>query len=252
MNDIKILSSATDEERILTRHVIDLAKQADSSGKAKYTCFLDERQLALCEAALKKEGYLNYSAIGGYDDAERRIIAFDGYGFKEPFCALVFNYREADKPSHRDFLGAVMSLEIKREMIGDILVGGKRTVIFVLNTVAPLVEEISRVGRCGERVTRDFCIEDIPQRQFDEISATVSSLRLDAVLSAALRLSREKTQELIKSKGVTLNHVITYEPSEKMSESDVFSVKGAGKFELSRIGGLSKKERIFISINKFK
>ena len=37
MNDIKILSSATDEERILTRHVIDLAKQADSSGKAKYT-----------------------------------------------------------------------------------------------------------------------------------------------------------------------------------------------------------------------
>lgn len=155
---------------------------------------------------------------------------------------MVFNYREADKPSHRDFLGAVMSLEIKREMIGDILVGGKRTVIFVLNTVAPLVEEISRVGRCGVRVTRDFCIEDIPQRQFDEISATVSSLRLDAVLSAALRLSREKTQELIKSKGVTLNHVITYEPSEKMSESDVFSVKGAGKFELSRIGGLSKKK----------
>ena len=145
-----------------------------------------------------------------------------------------------------------MSLDIKREMIGDILVGNGRTVVFILNAILPMVAEMSKVGRFGVSISYDFSPDDIPAAAFDVINATVQSLRLDSVLSSAINHSREKTQKLIKSNGVVLNHVMTYEPSEKMSEGDIFSVRGIGKFVLSGVGGLSKKDRIFITINKYK
>ena len=250
--EIKILSSMTGEERILTRHIIDLAKQADNTGLFRSSNFLDERQQLICSACLNKEGYSGFESNGGFPDAERRVILFHGYGEKLPFTPVVFNYRSEDRPSHRDFLGSLMALEIKREMIGDILVGKSRTVVFVMNSVLPLIEDINKIGRTGVKISYDFCAEDIPAQECEKIDATVKSLRLDSVLSAAIRLSREKTQELIKSRGVTLNHVMIFEPNEKVDEGDVFSVRGMGKFCLEKVGGISKKERIFITIQKYK
>ena len=250
--EIKILSSMTGEERILTRHIIDLAKQADNTGLFRSSNFLDERQQFICSACLNKEGYSGFESNGGFPDAERRVILFHGYGEKLPFTPVVFNYRSEDRPSHRDFLGSLMALEIKREMIGDILVGKSRTVVFAMNAVLPLIEDIVKIGRTGVKISYDFCPGDIPVQEHEKIDATVKSLRLDSVLSAAVKLSRKKTQELIRSNGAVLNHVTTFEPNEKVDEGDVFSVRGMGKFRLEEVGGMSKKERIFITIQKYK
>lgn len=252
MNTVKILSSVTEEERLLIRHIIDLAKRSLTGGRAMSSAFLDERQLLITCAALESEGYTEYSTFGGYEGAVRRVIRFNGYGEDAPLSVVIFSYREVDKPTHRDFLGALMSLNIKREMIGDILVSDKRTAVFVMNQVKPLVAGITKIGRAGVKVSFDFSENDIPEQQFDTITATVQSLRLDSCLSSAIRLSRGKTQELIKTKGVALNHTDVYDPSVKISEGDVFSVRGMGKYVLREIGGMSKKDRIFITIDKFK
>lgn len=252
MNNVKILSSITDEERVLTRHIIDLAKQSEQTGKSKYSNFLDERQQILCEAVLAKEGFENYEFIGGYDGAVRRAVMFHGFGEQTPFTPVVFSYRNSDKPSHRDFLGSLMALDIKREMIGDILVSETRTVVFVMNGVLQVVSDLTKIGRYGVKISYDFSQDDIPVQEYDIISATVQSLRLDSVLSCAIKTSREKVQEFIRAKGVVLNHVEVFEPSVKVSEGDVFSVRGYGKYILHKVGGVSKKDRIFITINKFK
>ncbi len=252
MNNAKILSSITDEERVLTRHLVDLAKQSEASGRARFSCFLDERQQILCGAELSKEGYENYEFIGGYEGAVRRAAVFHGFGDAIPFTPVVFNYREADKPTHRDFLGSLMALDIKREMVGDILVSDGRCVVFVMNSVLSVVSGVSKIGKFGVKISYDFSEDDIPQQEFEKITATVQSLRLDSVLSNAIRISREKAQELIKAKGVVLNHVEVYDSSLKIEEGDIFSVKGFGKFVLKEIGGFSKKDRIFITIDKFK
>ena len=175
-----------------------------------------------------------------------------GFGEEAPFTPVVFNYREADKPTHRDFLGSLMALDIKREMVGDILVSNGRCVVFVMNSVLGVVSDISKIGKFGVKITYDFSEKDIPQQEFEKITATVQSLRLDSVLSNAIKTSREKTQELIRAKGVVLNHVEVFDPSLKIEEGDVFSVKGFGKFVLREIGGFSKKDRTFITIEKFK
>ncbi len=193
--------------------------------------------------------------LGGYEQAQRRVIAFgleDEAEAELPFKALVFNYPSDRELSHRDFLGSLMALGIKRELLGDILVGSGRTAVFVMNAAVPLVKEMTKVGSCGVRITEDFSDADIPEQQYDEIRSTVASLRLDAVISSALKLSREKTAELIKSKGVLHNRVMTFSPSDRVEQGDVFSIRGFGKMELSEIGGQSKKDRIFITVRKFK
>ena len=193
--------------------------------------------------------------LGGYSQAERRVIAFgidDETDAELPFKAVVFNYPEDRHLSHRDFLGSLMALGIKRELVGDILVGNGRTAVFIMNTAIPLVKEMTKVGSCGVKITEDFSDADIPAQEYDELRSTVASLRLDAVISAWLRLSREKSAELIKSKGVLHNRVMTFSPSDRVEEGDRFSIRGFGKMELSEIGGQSKKDRIFITVRKFK
>ena len=253
----RLLSSASDDEKVLMRHTIDLGRGSLASGRSRSSCFLDERQLALCLLALEKfsreSGDLpDYECTGGYNSAERRVIIFSGYGRTVPFSPVVFSGRDIGDLSHRDFLGTLMSLNIKREMIGDILVGEKRTAVFVMNSVLPLVEEIAKIGGVGVRISHDFSEDDVPVQRFDEVSTTVKSLRIDAILSDAIGLSREKTQALIRSEGVLLNHLMIFDPSERVNEGDVFSMRDKGKFVLNRVGGMSKKDRIFITIYKFK
>lgn len=244
-----------DEDKLLVRHIIDIAKRSEQSFRPLCSNFLDDRQLAMCEAALKSEWRGKFFTAGGYEDAERRVIIFGTDDPSEaflPFEAVVFNYPEDSGLTHRDFLGSLMALGIKRELLGDILVSKKRTAVFVINSALLLVREMTKVGKCTVRTSDDFCDNDIPAQEYDEIRSTVASLRLDAVISAGLRLSREKTAELIRSKGIMHNRVMTFSPSDKVYEGDRFSIRGFGKLELSEVGGQSKKDRIFITVRKFR
>ena len=242
-----------DEDRLLLRHILDLAQRSETSYHMLFSTFLDDRQLAICEAALKSEWVGDFVTLGGYPDAERRIIAFGAGsedGISPPFKAVVFNHPEG--LTHRDFLGSLMVLGIKRELLGDILVGKSRTAVFVYDTAFPLVAEMTKVGRSGIRITYDFSESDIPVQEYDEIHSTVASLRLDAVIATGLRISRDRAAELIRSKGVMHNRVMTFSPSDKVAEGDRFSVRGFGKLELFEAGGQSRKDRLFITIRKFR
>ena len=87
--------------------------------------------------------------------------------------------------------------------------------------------------------------------QGTEITGTVSSLRADCLLSFSLHISREKAAALIRQHGISINHMMCYKADSVLKESDVFSVKGHGKYVLKSINGVSKKEKIRITLCKF-
>lgn len=237
----------------MARHILDLAKSSIKSTKTVYSAFLDERQLAMCESVLRSQKITDFVTLGGYESSERRVIGFGwSEGCELPFSAVVFNYPKERELSHRDFLGCLMALGIKRELLGDILVSPGRTSVFVINTALPLIMEMTKIGSVGVRITRDFTENDIPVQQFEEIHSTVASLRIDAVTATALRMSRDKAAELIRQKGISHNRVMTSSPSEKVSEGDRFSIRGFGKFELSEVGGQSRKDRTIVTIKIYK
>ena len=82
-------------------------------------------------------------------------------------------------------------------------------------------------------------------------TATVSSLRLDAVLAAMLRCSRGMAAELVAAGRVEINHLPVSSAHAPVYESDVFTVRGKGRFRLTALPGKSKKDRQIIEFFQY-
>lgn len=241
-----------DEERMFVRRVRELAGAAQSSGAPRQTAFLNDRQQALACAALSAAGCAGYHFDGGYPEAERKILCLHGETDKDAAprfsCLFLETMGERTALSHRDYLGALLSLGVKRECVGDILTCDAGAYVFLLDTVAPLLrEELSRVGRCTVRA-RAAKAQELPEQAERPLrKVSIASLRLDALLAAMLHISRADAAGLVKSGAVEINHVPTASVHAEVYENDTFSIRGYGKYHLSEIGSQSRKGRIFVS-----
>ena len=245
------------EDRLLVSHIADLIELCEKKHIPRFSAFLDARQAALAENVMNHFKTANYIFYGGFDNALRTVLGiFPHYCEPErdefPIEAIVFKYRSEHKITHRDFLGAIMSCGINRNMIGDIIVNDGYTVAFVYKTVAKaVISDISKVGSVGVTVISEKTPTVNIQSAFKEITGTVSSMRTDCVLSLATKLSREKSAQLIRSGNVTVNYTNIISVSTEIKTGDVFSARGYGKFILDEVSGKTKKDRIHIKIKKY-
>lgn len=248
------------EDRLTLARVLDKAEQAENRNIPAATDFLSPQQQAQARDCLRLAGVSETSYVlqGGYEGAERRIILFlpdwlEPENAEFPIRCLRASFREDEKLTHRDFLGSLMGLGLVREKIGDILVVPDSADLLVLDSVADfLLQSWDSAGRAKLRVT---AIEPdslhIPVVQRKEVRDTVSSLRLDAVASSGFRLARGKAAALIESGKVQLNWRECVKPDKLLEAGDVVSARGFGKFELSEVGGLTRKGRISIVLQVY-
>lgn len=199
---------------------------------------------------------------GGYDDAERRMLvcipAELPVSDEEATDGLISVLR-VKKPaisrslSHRDYLGSILGLGIERRLIGDILVRDDGADIFIVPETADfLLREYHQVGRT-EVKTEEVSVRDviIPEMRCEMIRDTVSSVRLDSVISSAFRVSRSNAAEAIRRGLVSVDHAECLKTDLKVEEGAILTVKGKGKAVLEEIGGESKKSRTWIRIKRF-
>ena len=232
----------TDEERFLMRHIEDLARMAQSRSIARYSGFLSDREQELARAALGRAGLEEgFRFDGGWPEAERRILCLEPeYSYPEnPICCVQLQCRAqagAVLPAHKDYLGSLMGLEIRREALGDIVLppdAPGTAYVFALEPAARLIcQELLQAGRT-------------------ELATRLSSLRLDAVLAAMLHCSRGQASELVTAGRVEINHLPAEKPSAPVYEGDVFTVRGKGRFALTALPGKSKKERLIIEFFQY-
>ncbi len=243
-----------EEERYLAAHIADLQRISARSGVPRFSAFLNEREAAVAECAVKGHPVF----YGGYDGASRKICGFFEDTYAEempkedlfPVRAVTFRFRKCDKPSHRDFLGAIMGLEIKRELVGDILVAEDYALVFCHENAEDLIYHLGMVGRVGLTAEKGIT-EPIPAVATKKIETTVSSLRLDCIVSAAANVSREKSASLIRSGLVNADFSPCLNISAEVRENTVISIRGSGRYRLSEIRGTSAKGRIRIVIDKY-
>ena len=129
----------------------------------------------------------------------------------------------------------------------------KETIVFASNDIARYIKDnLTKIGNCGIH-TEVKKVEEIivPEKRTEPISGTVQSVRIDSVLSVALKTSRSKTVQFIQSEKVQVNWKIISDTSYQMKEGDVFSVRGYGRFNLFSVNGTTKKGRISITIQKY-
>ena len=246
------------DDRLFISHIEDAFSITRLRDVRKFVGFLSERQKAIIQG-LKDKGPDTYCFWGGYEGAKRVFFCtLPSYALHDdyslfPITPLTFYFRRQDKLSHRDFLGALLSLNIKRETIGDILVGEGIAVVFVTNTVAPLIlNDVSKIGRVGVKIENTLP-ETLPIcEEFEDIFGTVSSLRCDCIVGLVTGLSREKAAFLIETKRVNVNHFECTSVSKPIKDNDVLSIRGYGRFVLIKSDELTKKGRIKVNIKKYK
>lgn len=236
------------------KKIDDLCKRSVNKNIITYTGFLTptEKQIII-------KNFSNTKIIfnGGIESAERvraffipeYIDEIDISNYIVAFRAS-FSFKEL---THRDFLGALLSLGIDRKCIGDIYVFEKEAYFFVTNDIAKYINgNLDKVGSVGAKVEEvNFNEVKVLEPNFKEINFTVPSLRLDSIVSGAINISREKTSLVIKNGNVLLNYLVCENVSKLLSEGDIFSVKGYGKFILKEVGNMSRKGKIFVKLNKY-
>lgn len=239
--------------KYICERVADKVEQFYNLGKVVATNFLDPSEIVTVSKEIK---YVEHAIWGGFENAERKIIliGFDSeleddvrYVASEFISALRISVSN-DILTHRSVLGSILGLGIKREMIGDIIVQNNLCDIIVSkNVVEYILNNFKFVGR--EKIeVKEISLDEImiPEDSSKEINTTVSSLRIDNIISAGYGISREKSSALVKGKFVKLNHVVIKSAVKTVHEGDLISVRGKGRLEVREIGGTSKSGRIKI------
>lgn len=240
----------SDNDKLFCSKLDDAVALCLKRQKPYFFSFLSERKQAVAAEYLKSVCFDNFSFFGGYESSERKVLGLfydDSADF--PVTALQFSYRKCDKLSHRDFLGALMSLGIERETVGDILVEDGRCVVFVKSEIKDyIVSQIFKIGNVGVKI-ETANLDSLPQgRGFETKDYTVSSLRLDNIVAAITGMSREKTKSFIMSSNISVNFIPTQNVSQILSQDDCLIIRGKGKYVINDVLGQTKKHRIRISI----
>lgn len=192
---------------------------------------------------------------GGVEESERNVAFFlpfymdEGDFDEREFIRCIKVTAGFGQPGHRDYMGAVLGLGIKREWLGDVLVNGGTAYIFCLNTVAEhLLASLDKVGRCGVK-TKEIPLSEapVPKREVKEVTFSVMSLRLDAVAAGMFNLSRTSAAAMIAAGEVSLNYSQCLKCDAQLQPGDIISVRGHGKGSLVSIGGQSRKGRTFVT-----
>jgi len=248
-----------DEERFFMRHIEDLARAATARGIVRYSAFLSDREQALAAAALNRAGVNgeDYRFDGGWPGAERKLLCVgprDGRG-QSPLACVRLCCRAAPGaplPAHKDYLGSLMNLGVERSCLGDILVEERQTYLFCLSRMASyLCENLTRIRHTSVRAEQ---VEDADfhyQPRYQEITGTVSSVRLDKLLSLAYQASRSSLVDLIEGGKVFVNGRLITSNGYEPKDGDLISVRGFGRFQYCGAGGQSKKGRAYVTLRRY-
>ena len=242
----------------ICKRFIDLSKQADRKGIVMFSDFLTiNEQLILQQNKEKLES--EYRMSGGYEYAERQMVAFipDALFYEWDYPMQCVRIRPAypkfaEKLTHRDVLGALMSLGIERSKLGDLIVNDTEMFFFAKEEIVPyILEQLTSVRHTVVTLEaeQEGNINYVPQ--FEEKEAIVTSNRLDAVIAAICNISRSASLRMIQEGKIFVNGAESLHNTYYCKQGDVLSIRGFGKVRFGETLGVTKKDRMRFSYQIF-
>lgn len=263
------------EKEILFKHRIqELSRTAYDRNIITFTDFLDLNELHIINNLNFKHTGVSCRLFGGYQMSERQIAAFIpdalSYDMKEtsgpdlktpcsnwhyPVSCLKIcpvSRKFSEKLNHRDYLGALLNLGIERSVIGDIILDDQAAYVFCVARMSEfIIEQLIKIRHTQVSAAAiDFSDREITP-EFEEISGTVASVRLDAVIGVAFAASRSSMIGLIEGGKVFVNGKMIVSNGYTLKDGDIVSVRGHGKFQFTGSGTKTQKGRCRIQINRY-
>jgi len=244
------------EEKEWIKRARELEQRSASRGIYTRTAFLTEGEqgiLANCKG-------LSYSLVGGYEEAERCLALFGSeeelfYPWESEIVLLKIAPKDqkfADALTHRDFMGALLNLGIKRELLGDLLVVENVGYQFCLQSISAFLQEnLTRVRHTSVIVKEIPSLPEGAAPALSEERVVCASERVDAVVSAAYRLSRSEGKDLVEKEKVFVGGRSCIDPSLELKAGEKVSVRGYGKFYFDGIVGTTRSGRSHVALRRF-
>ena len=253
------------DDKILLAQILDKVESVENKNKIEHTDFLDLAKIELVQKFINKIKIENYMSYGGFEQAERKMFVI----YPENFNSVVVEKNLSNiiqivrielpddlkgKYTHRDYLGAVIKLGVKREKVGDIIFDDNGADIIVDKDISKfLLENLGELTRFSKS---KISIEDIKALRPVEIKKTeleiiVSSLRLDNVISELARCSRNKALDIINMERVFVNFECETKKTKQIKPGDMVTIRGKGRFYIKELVGETRSGRTIIKIEKF-
>ena len=246
-----------DDEKLLAGRLNDLSKRAQQRDSYAYSEFLTLYEQSLLNSMRFET---DVGTWGGFDSAERRIACFKGrdciYQEDPPvvcICVTPVSRKYADELSHRDFLGSLIGLGLRRELIGDIILSENTGYVFCLDSISDfIISELKKI-----RHTDVICkiVKEMPTSAGTDPGISrivISSERLDAVISAVYKISRSESQKLFGIGKVFINGSVKECFTDSPKSGDIVSVRGIGRFIYEGVASETKKGRLSALVRVFK
>ena len=222
-------------EEVFVKKVLDYLDQVQYKQRLILTQFLDPYHQSIVKSVIGHQDEVQVLENGGFIHSESQRIIIAPYFYeieKEDFeivvCKIIYA-KNFEKLTHRDILGALMSLGIKRELFGDIVEKDKE---FYLAVDRPIYEylkdHLSMIKRSKVKfVEWDEEIE--VKNDYLVKSFIVSSFRLDKIISSFYKISRQKAAEFIRAGHVKVNHKPVEQINYLCNNKDIISFKKHGR-----------------------
>ena len=265
MNKTNLLNEYSNtEDRLLISKVLDKLQYCDTRNKITYLYFLNLFEKNLIINFLKKIKKTNYLFYGGYDNCERTVLFF--YPSKYDNNIILSNIKNIikilrielpkdlySKYNHKIYLGGLMKLGIKRETIGDIITYETGADIIILENISNYlynnIQELTRFQKCNFQILDIENLKSITPT-FKEFDIILPSLRLDSFVSHVMHCSRNKAIEIINDGRVFVNFSTITKYNKILSENDIITIRGTGRFYITEILGKTKKDNVKIKVKK--
>ena len=159
----------------------------------------------------------------------------------------------ADELNHRDFLGSLMNLGINRSTLGDIVISDNTAYLFCLSNIAQYIcESCDRIKHTTVKCEILDSTPEVANKKPESEEFIISSQRVDAVICAVFKLSRNQATQLVNQEKVFINSKAAYKESLILKSGDIVSVRGFGKFVFVEKIKETKKGRSVFEIGIYK
>ncbi len=237
------------DEHAFIDKILELSDRVNLTGHSKLLDFMSPREQEIIQS-LVGEKRARFS--GGTSDAERKRCLLVAMGLENDtladFAIKILRMKYAAKFSsitHQQVLGTLMSLGVDRSKFGDIYLQEGFVDIIVCKDFADyIVNHVDRIGKSAVQMKEISMSELAPVTdQWNEKRVTVSSMRLDVILSEVLNLSRQKSQTVIEQGKVRVNWQSIENKSAELTQGDLISVRGFGRLKILSVEGQTKKAK---------
>lgn len=248
-----------DKNEFFTKRIRELANISFQRDIVTFSDFLNLNERNIVNSLDFRSSGVIVESFGGYDNAERQMVAFHSdalvYPWEYPIDCLRIRPRAAkfsESLTHRDYLGAVLNLGVDRSVVGDILTEEKEAYLFCLSKMTDFfLENLFRIRHTEVMIEKIENLADLPKPKMESISGTCASVRLDSLISLAFQSSRSSMVAFIEGGLVFVNGRLITSNGYEPKEGDIISVRGKGRFLYDGITRQTKKGRYSVRILRY-